>query len=262
MTPKKAGVHITTGGFEYDRIIIPMLSRYPVDKLLILRSRRSPYTGARDLAGDFLKKVMKTPIDIEVINVDIYDFNEVFIETLKQIERYAEDGHKIYINISPVPKLATTAMISAAFLSPYKMDIEIFYAAPKSYMIPEIMEALLRMNEKDALERVKELRDRFMDKGAAVGVEGYQRIPVFPIKDISEGEREILFALDERGGVDSIEELVGYINEARKEEVKRSSIQYRLETLEEKKLVETERADRRLKINLNRLGKLYLASKE
>ncbi len=256
MTPKDAGVHITTGGFEYDRIIKPMMNRYPVEKLVIFRSRTSPYSGARDLSGKFVQMVKDAPIDTEIIKVDIYDFNEVFVHTMKQIHEHSREGKRVYINISPVPKLATTAMISAAFLSPYKENVEIFYASPEEYLVPKIMDAL--MDESDT-EKLKDLRDRFMKSGAAVGVKDYQQIPVFPIKDISDKDREILSVLRDKDGVDSIEELVDALNEGREDEVRRSSVQYRLELLEKKRLIDTEREDRRLKIRLNQLGLLYLS---
>ncbi len=259
MAPKDAGIHITTGGFEYDRIIKPILQRYPVEKLVIFRSSTSPYAGARDLAGTFVNKVKETPIDTEIVKVDIYDFNEVFINTLEQIDKYSEDGKRVYINISPVPKLATTAMISAAFLSKHRENIEIFYASPGEYLVPKIIDAL--MDDCDT-ERLKELRERFLKSGAAVGVKEYQQIPVFPIKDISDKDRTILSVLYEEDGVDSIEELVDVLNKREKDEVRRSSVQYRLELLEKKSLIDTEREDRRLKIRLNQLGLLYISGQD
>ncbi len=258
MTAKDSGVHITAGGFEYDRVLVPMLNKYPVDKLVMFRSKASPYTEARDLAGEFLTKLKDNPIDIDIVKLDIYDFNDVFINTLDQIKKYAEKGKKVYINISPVPKLATVAMISAAFLSRYKDSLEIFYASPKDYLIPKMMEYLSDIENKDSLDRLKELGDRFMKNGTAVGVQEYQEIPVFPIKEINDVDMEILKTIKEKEGVQSIEELVETINENRKEEIKRSSVQYRLERLEEKRMLDTEREDRRLKIRLNRLGEVYL----
>lgn len=261
MTPKDTGVHITAGGFEYDRILVPMLNKYPVEKLVMFRSRSSPYGEARKLAGLFLNKLKENPIDVETVKVNIYDFDEVFTKTLELIKDHAEKGKKVYINISPVPKLATVAMISAAFLSKYKENLEIFYASPKDYLIPKMMKYLTKIDEdEDALERLKELRDDFLGHGTALGVENYQDVPVFPIKEIKEVDVEILKALKQKDGVNSIEELVNTVNESRKEEIKRSSIQYRLERLEENMLVDTEREERRLKIRLNRLGEVYLAS--
>lgn len=257
MKPKETGVHITAGGFEYDRMIIPMLSRYPVEKLIILHSRSSPYTHARDLSGVFLDKIRGVPLETEVVEVDIYDFDEVFLETLEQINRYAGSGKMVYINVSPVPKLATAAMMSAAFLSPHRERIEIFYASPERYLVPDMIEEVLKTDDH---EKLKALGELFMERGMALGVEGYQQIPVFPIQEINERDRQILSVLKDRGGVDSIEELVEYVDGLTGEEVKRSSIQYRLDILVRKGLVDTHREDRRLKITLTRLGELYLSA--
>ncbi len=259
MTAKEAGVHITADGFEYDRVIIPMLSKYPVERLLILHSRSSPYVRVGELVEQFYRKLEDNPMDVETILVDIYDFDDVFVTTLQQIKKYALRGKRIYINISPVPKLATVAMMSAAFLSEYKENIEIFYASPEEYLIPNLVHELSGLEEGGGeLSRLVELRDIFMKKGIATGVKEYHDIPIFPIQDITGVDIEILKVLHERQGVDSIEELVEHVNLQRKETIKRSSIQYRLERLEEYRLVDTEREERRLKIRSNKLGVVYL----
>ncbi len=261
MTGKKAGIHISSDGFEYDRIVIPMFKKYPVEKLIILRSNSSPYTDAMDLAGKFLQKIMDTPVDVELVSVDIYDFNEVFVNTLALIKKYASEGKKIYINLSPVPKLATVAMISAAFLSEYKGQVEIFYATPEEYLTPKMIDLLasVEKHENDDSELSK-LHELFMEKGTAVGVKDYMEIPVFPIKDITDMDQEILQVLKDTSGVNSIESMVNAVNRERKEKITRSSIQYRLERLEANGLVDTEREERRLKIRLNKLGEVYLES--
>ncbi len=259
MTAKEAGIHITTDGYEYDRIIQPIIGKYPVEKLVVFRSPDSPYTDARDLAEEFVQKVLALGIDVEVVDVNIYDFNHVFINTLKQINMYAGEGKKVYINISPVPKLATVAMMCAAFLSPYHDNLEIFYASPEEYIIPKIINHLTTM-EMDEQGRTKlvELTERFMKKGSAEGVKDYFDIPVFPIIRITDMDREILRILKDTSGVDSIEMLVEHINKDRKEKITRSSIQYRLERLVENGIVDTERKERRLSICLNKLGEVYL----
>ncbi len=262
MCAKEAGIHITTDGFEYDRIIKPIMTKYPVEKLVVFRSPSSPYKDARDLAGEFMEKIAELGLDIDIVAVDIYDFNDVFINTLEQIKKYAADGKKIYINISPVPKLATVAMMSAAFLSDHKRQVEIFYVSPEEYLIPKLIHCMATV-EKDvenAHSNMLELRERFMKKGATEGVKDYTDIPVFPIIRITELDIEILKVLKKVSGVDSIEMLVESINEKRDEDITRSSIQYRLERLVENGIVDTERKERRLKIWLNKLGEVYLES--
>ncbi len=260
MTTKRAGIHITTDGYEYDRLVIPMLKKYPVEKLIILRSDDSPYTDARDLTEMFLQKIINTPIDVELIGVDLYDFNDVFMKTLIQIKKYAGDAKDIYINISPVPKLASVAMISAAFLSEFHDQVEIFYAKPEEYLMPKMIGCLESFDDKKRHSELEVLHELFMNKGIAVGVKEYIEIPFFPIKDITDVDREILQVLKDNSGVDSIDHLVDFVNRKREDEITRSSIQYRLERLLDNGLVDTEREGRRLKIFLNKLGEIYLES--
>lgn len=258
MTAKEAGVHITAGGFEFDRIVIPMFSRYPVKKLIIFQSHSSPYQNAKELVGSFHDRLEDYPVETECIPVDIYDFNDVFLKTLEQIKKYAGQGIKVYINISPVPKIATVSMLSAAFLSEYKKNLEIFYVSPQEYLIPELVSDLAKIDGDEDIRKLTELRDKLIKKGVASGVKEYLDIPVFPILRITDVDMEIFTVLQKEGGVDSIEELVELVNASRKDTLSRSSIQYRLDKLQENGMVVTEREDRRLKIRLKKLGEVYL----
>jgi len=66
-----------------------------------------------------------------------------------------------------------------------------------------------------------------------------------------------LSIFEKRGVADSIKELHEKLNEDRDEEVERSGLQYRIDKLKDIDLIKTERENRRLKIDLRRLGEVY-----
>ena len=260
MSGKERGYHLIIGGFEYDRLIGPMMGKYPVKKVIVLKGETSDtYPGAMDLTDHYMEKLSNNPIDIETVDTDIYDFDDVFLKTLDVIGKYAEEDDPIYINISSAPKLALVGMISAAFMSKSKSDVEIIYVAPKEYLLPELLERFkdLDLEDESSIQKLKDIRDRFMEKGSGEDIKKYEEIPTFPIQDISKIDHAILSILEERGGADSIKELHDTLNENRDKEVERSSLQYRLDKLKDIGLIKTERENRRLKIDLTRLGEVY-----
>ncbi len=260
MSGKDRGYHVVVGGFEYDRLIGPMMSKYPVKKMVILTGDTSDtYPGAYDLAKHYMDKLRDNPIKIETVDTDIYDFDDVFLKTLEVIEKYSTEDVPIYLNISSAPKLALVAMISAAFISKNKNKVEVFYVAPEKYLVPELLGKFKDLDTEDesSVEELKNIRDTFLKKGSAQGVEDYEDIPVFPIRNVSEVDHDILSILEKKDGADSIKELYEALNEGRKEKVERSSLQYRLDKLKDIGLIRTEREERRLKIELTTLGEVY-----
>ncbi len=260
MPGKEKGIHITAGSFEYDRVIAPIMGKYPVEKLVILKTGSTDrYPGAKELTDMFVEKMEKNPIDIEIEDVDIYDFDQVFLRTLNAIKKYSDK--KIYINISSSPKLTLVAMMSAAFFSKKKDDLEVFYIAPEDYILPKILNKISQLEDnkdEETIEELIQLGKEFKENGTARGISEFEDIPVFPIQNITDTDKEILSELEECKGVNSIKELVVQINEYREKSLERSSIQYRLEKLEEKGLLKTRRENRRLSIQLSRLGEIYL----
>ena len=260
MPGKEKGIHITAGSFEYDRVIAPIMGKYPVERLVILKTGSTDrYPGAKEITDRFIGKMKKNPIDIEIEDVDIYDFDEVFLKTISVLRMYSDK--KIYINISSAPKLTLVAMMSAAFFSKQKDDLEIFYIAPKDYLLPQILNKISELKDNKDEETIDELirlGREFKENGTARGISEFEEIPIFPIQEITDTDKEIMSEIEECKGVNSIKELVLQINEYREKSLERSSIQYRLEKLEEKGLLETRRENRRLSIQLSRLGEIYL----
>ncbi len=259
MSAKRRGIHITTDGFEYDRVIVPIMTEYPVEELVILRNTDKSYTGAWRLAGHFVEKIKDSPIKTRVIETNIYDFNEVLKTTRKLLDEYSKMNLPIYINISSMPKLSLVAVITAALLKKERSEIEVFYVKPEEYLIPRILDCIARIGDDEcAIEELKEIGQRFKTRGGGAGMVDSIKIPLFPITQITDLDKNILSILADTGGTESISQLVEILNKDRKDEVKRSTVQYRLDRLEKYGLVIGKRENKRLKLELTNVGSAYL----
>ncbi len=264
------GIHIIAGGLEYDRIIAPILHRYSVKKLIILKGETEErYPKANELANHFINKWTENPLEYEIKPVNIYDFEEIFRATVSIIEEASQEGRPIYLNISSAPKLTLVGMLSAALLLRDTVDIQMFYVAPKEYIQSDVFYQLKMLDEENkeqVLENFFKLKERFLQSGIGEGAKDYIEIPLFPIQTISTLDREIMNVLKDHETIDSIKELVDTLNEERtankQEKVERSSVQYRLDKLESKGLIRTNRVKRRKRIDLTSAGSLYLVRYE
>lgn len=263
MTPTKKGVHVLAGSYEYDRIVEPLFGEYPVEKIIVLKSDTS-YPKMTEISNQFIQKLEDNiPKEIETLTLDIYDFDEVFQKTLEIFRELSEDNKPIFLNISTAPKLTLVAMISAAFFFRNRGDIEIFYVAPQKYLIPEILDELDNIDEENkekTIENLKNLQETFRKSGIAVNTSRFEVVPLFPIEGINELDLEVLEILAKTQSVDSISNLTERLQTKNNEEVKRTSVQYRLKKLKEKGLITSNRVDRRMEIKITRLGEIYLKS--
>jgi len=263
MAESVKGVHIVAGGFEYDRIMIPIMTQYPVEKLIILQSDTSEkYPGASRVTEHFVGKLKDNPIPVEVEDTDIYDFDSVFQKTVDLIKEYTSQGKLVYLNISSAPKLALAAMMAAAYFTPDRSNVKIFYGAPEDYVFPELIAdlGLFKDGGENRLEDIEELGERFMEKGMGEGVKGYEEIPVFPIQEVKDVDRKVMKVLRRHHGVGSIKELLEDLKEEEDLEIERSSLQYRMEKLEKMNLIDRDPDTRKVKVRLTRTGEAYLDS--
>lgn len=266
MSEPAKGVHIAAGGFEYDRIVIPIMTQYPLEKLVILKSDTSEeYPGANKITQHFVDKIMDNPIPVEVEDTDIYDFDSVFQKTVELIREYTSDGKLVYLNISSAPKLALVAMMAAAYFTPDRSNVKIFYGSPEDYVVPKLFTelGLLADNgEKEVnLEKMEELGEEFMENGMGEGIKEYEEIPVFPIQEITDVDRKVMKVLENHEGVESIKELLEGLEKEEDLEMQRSSLQYRMEKLVKMNLIERDPETRRVEVRLTRTGEIYLNSR-
>ncbi|KXA95761.1 hypothetical protein AKJ37_06590, partial [candidate division MSBL1 archaeon SCGC-AAA259I09] len=236
---------------------------YPVEKIVVLKGD-TDYPKMSQITDRFIEKLEENvPKEVEKEPVDIYDFDEVFQKMLEIFRKHSGDGSSFFLNVSSAPKLTLIAMVSAAYFYRRQGKIEVFYVSPEKYLIPDIISELGNLNgdnDEEVLDDLKGIRDELMNSGVAVGASNYEVIPLFPIESINELDLKILGVLGESETTDSITELVGKLEEKTGKEIKRTSVQYRLKKLEEMDLVATKRVERRMEIEISRLGRIYLES--
>ncbi|MFW6304254.1 MAG: hypothetical protein ACOC1V_00570 [Candidatus Saliniplasma sp.] len=80
---------------------------------------------------------------------------------------------------------------------------------------------------------------------------------MFPLKEVPKLDKRILLTLKRFDGAESIKFLLKKIEDSRKP-VERSTLQYRIKNLPDLELIEIERYDRKLRLDLTRLGKIFL----
>ncbi len=265
MSKSTKGIHIAAGGFEYDRIMVPIMTEYPVEKLILLQDDTSEeYPGASKITEHFVEEIMDNPIPVDIEEVDIYDFDKVFQKTLALIRKYTSQDKLVYLNVSSAPKLALVAMMTAAYFVPDRSNVRIFYGAPEDYVFPKLITELGLFNqsrEKESkIEKMEELGEEFLQKGSGVGVKEYEEIPVFPLQEINDLDSNIMKILKEHEGVESIKELIQALEDEEGVEIKRSSLQYRMEKLEKMNLIDRDPDTVRVKVKLTRTGEIYLNS--
>jgi len=111
-----------------------------------------------------------------------------------------------------------------------------------------------------SIENMEKLGEKFMENGMGEGVKEYEEIPVFPIQEITDVDRKVMRVLENNEGVESIKELIEGLEKEEDLEIKRSSLQYRMEKLGKMNLIERDPETRKVKVRLTRTGEIYLSS--
>ncbi len=251
-------VHIVPVGFEYDRIVAPMLE-HPVDELVLLRSKNEEYPGEHSLEDHFLEKLRQLPVRIRSVEVDIYDFDAMFRQISALLKSELSLGKKVLVNLSAAPRLELVAIVMAASMCRPLGQVRLLYVKPEEYRQGRMVEALLEAAGKpsqESLEGAKAVVDEFLQKGMASGVKEILELSPLPVEPLSETERAILKGLAE-GGAESLKELAQRVRTGRKR-VPRSNVVYHLESLRRKDLVSVASEGKKVKVGLERTGRLFL----
>lgn len=255
---KQPSVHIVPVGFEYDRIVAPMLE-YPVDELVLLRSKNEEYPGEHSLEDHFLDKLKQLPVKIRSVDLDIYDFEGMFRDLSSLLKQELALGKTVLVNLSAAPRLELVAIVMAASMCRHLGPIRLLYVKPQEYrqgrMVDALLEAATRPSEGSS-ETMKALVDEFLQRGMASGVKETLELSPLPVEPISETERRILEGLA-KGDVESLKELVQRVK-AGKRKVPRSNVVYHLEALKRKDMVSVVPEGKKVKVGLRKMGELFL----
>ncbi|MEA3515060.1 MAG: DUF6293 family protein, partial [Nanoarchaeota archaeon] len=128
---EKLRIHIAQVGFEFERVVIPLIKSKADRVYLITQFKKE------DSATEYIKLIIKELkkeriTDIKMVHCDINDVYTVLTEIKKIIE--SEKDNLIYINISSGKKISTIAGTMAAMMfKDHNISITPYYVEPERY---------------------------------------------------------------------------------------------------------------------------------
>ncbi|MEF8893914.1 HFX_2341 family transcriptional regulator [Halodesulfurarchaeum sp.] len=243
--PSEQQTHIVPVGFEYDRLIAPLIrDQISVDRVILLQGAvgsEGNVEYSERLAGkletDFRNLLGATTERMTV--EDVYDYDGAFELAFDCITTELDAGNEVWVNISSMPRPVSFAFATAAHsvMVEHEADrerIHTYYTAPEKYLETELAEELRTQIDiletlrtemgadgtpriepetiDERLDAAQDLLTEFDERGATIGakeIDGshVQELPVAPFSNIKPFEELILFTLGDHGEFDSISDL-------------------------------------------------------
>ncbi len=237
--------HIVPVGFDYDRLIAPLIRDHlAVDRVILLQGAvgsEGNVEYSKRLAGkleaDFQNLLGATTERMTV--EDVYDYDTAFGLAFECITAELEAGNEVWVNVSSMPRPVSFAFATAAHSVMVEREadrerIHTYYTAPEKYLETELAEELraeidllatlrAKMDAEGAvqvdpetiderLDVARNLRAEFDERGTTIGakeIDGshVKELPVAPFSNVKPFEELILFTLGEHGEFASISDL-------------------------------------------------------
>ena len=289
-------VHFVLVGFDYERLVIPILQgQLDADRVVVLRSGEYDDKIGEELIARMVANIEDLAtimdLDVETDKVDnIYKYTEVYQESYQMLESELEQGNKVHINISSMPRTVAFAFATAAnFLATEEPDrwdsVQTYYVPPEQYLVTEMISELREdrqflenlldgSGEVDAEQRLQEVsnilttvKNKGITTGArkpeTTGPQKYIVVPPTPVSGLREFEETLLSVLGQMGIAESVSELAEQIAEdlsAEFDESMRSKVQYNIGSLEEKGYIVRQKKGNRYETQLSTAGELWVAT--
>ncbi|MEA3557694.1 MAG: DUF6293 family protein [Candidatus Thermoplasmatota archaeon] len=238
-------VHIVPMGLEVDRVI-GGLKRFPTNKLILIYGvdSTSEIEKKARANGKKIREMVKATMDVEEIEMDIFDFYSGTRKLRGLFEDLGKKGHSIQVNISTGNRIITSAALLACFMT----GANPYYVRPLKYSIPEDQEVLSH------------------------GVDRVIAIPSVSINGPSPSEQAVLEVLGNMGGsarhetsliapLDDIGDLFKEKKDGESKKVylarKRAHLSRVLRNLERKGYIRLVQKGRYVRVNLTDTGKLF-----
>ncbi len=286
--------HIVPVGFDYDRLIAPLIrDQLSVDRVILLEGAVGSEANveysrhlSRKLEKDF-RNLLGAETERVVVE-DVYDYDAAFEQAYGLIDAELDAGNDVWVNVSAMPRPVSFAVATAAHsLSVERQDdrdrIHTYYTAPEKYLETELAEELrkeadlladVREGEVDPeriderLGSIRDLLSEFDERGTTIGameIDGRHIVefPVASFSNVKPFEELILFKLGEDGEFESVSELAGALAAELSEEYTdsfRSKVIYNVDRLGPggKGYVEQEPHGKSHRTRLSRIGELWV----
>jgi hypothetical protein len=239
--------HIVPVGFDYDRLIAPLVrEQMDVDRVILLEGAVGSEANveysqrlAEKLEQDY-RNLLGAETERVVIE-DVYDYDTAFEQAFALInaeldrERDEDSGQaegEVWVNISAMPRTVSFAFATAAHSIMVEREddrrrIHTYYTVPEKYLETELAEELHRHIDlledirdgegdddriADRLDSARQLLSEFDERGTTIGakeIDGSHivELPVASFSNVKPFEEVILFTLGEHGEFESVSEL-------------------------------------------------------
>lgn len=238
-------VHVIPMGLEIDRVL-GGLKHFPTNRAILVygTDRRSDIERKSRHNGELIKEKVSATIDVEEIELDIFDFYVSSRTLTSLLRKLISEGFEVYVNLSTGNRIIT----SAALLSCFMTGSHPYYVRPDEYSIPPDQEVL------------------------SVGVSSVMEIPSVRIIGPSAAGQEILKTLGKMGGsvrhetslIQPLEGVKDFFSDKKETESKRAYLARKrahlsrvLRSLEKEGYVRLSKKGRFVKVSLTDSGKLY-----
>ncbi len=235
--------HIVPVGFDYDRVIAPVVrEQMGVDRVILLQGEVGSEANveysqrlAEKLAQDF-HSLLGAETEQFVIE-DVYDYDSAFERAFSLINTELDrKGAEVWVNISAMPRTVSFAFATAAHSIMVEREgdrdrIHTYYTVPEKYLETELAEevrsqtALLERIEntltddeqlaaeiRTRLDHAQGLLSEFDERGTTIGAKEINgshivELPVASFSNVKPFEEVILFTLGEHDEFESVSEL-------------------------------------------------------
>jgi len=235
--------HIVPVGFDYDRVIAPLVrEQLDVDRVILLEGEIGSEANveysrrlAAKLEQDFRNLLGAETERFVIENVYDYDaaFEQAFTLINAELDRTRADDEpsEVWVNISAMPRTVSFAFATAGHSIMVEREgdrdrIHTYYTIPEKYLETELAEELragialledLQEGEvgdervETRLESARSLLSEFDERGTTVGAKKVGdshviELPIAPFSNVKPFEEVILFTLGEHGEFESVSE--------------------------------------------------------
>jgi hypothetical protein len=290
--------HIVPVGFDYDRLIAPLVrEQLDVDRVILLEGdvgTEANVEYSRHLAAK-LEQDFQNLLGAEterLVIEDVYDYDAAFEQafTLINAELDRGDDGEVWVNVSAMPRTVSFAFATAAHSIMVEREserdrIHTYYTIPEKYLETGLAEELRAqidllediqaegVQDERVTERLDSARDllaEFDERGTTVGakeIDGSHivELPIAPFSNVKPFEEVILFTLGEHGEFESVSELAQQLARELGEEYTdsfRSKVIYTVDRIGPggKGYIEQEKHGKSYRTRLSRIGELWVRS--
>ena len=287
--------HIVPVGFDYDRLIAPLVrDQQDVDRVILLEGAVGSEENVQyaqhlseKLDKDF-QNLLGAETDRFVLD-DVYDYDAAFEQAFDLINDELDRGNEVWVNISAMPRTISFAFATAAHSIMVERQedrdkIHTYYTAPVKYLETELAKELRKQRElletlqdedevpekrlDERLDSATDLLSEFDERGTTIGakeIDGSHivELPVASFSNVKPFEELILFTLGEHGEFESVSELAEALSRELNEEYTdsfRSKVIYNVDLLGPggKGYIEQESHGKSHRTSLSRIGELWV----